>query len=171
MNKQNDIVLLQIEEIMRKERPYLLRYACYRLGSKDDAEAALQDMLLKLHTRMSVEQEVAVKDIRNYIFRTLSNLCPSRLSQNERLQCLPLDSNYDAAENTPDSYEYEYKRVVRLMANIPYEQAEVIRLRIYADKSFAEIASILSAPEPTVKSRFRYGLEKLRQLMKQCRTL
>ena len=50
---------------------------------------------------------------------------------------------------------------------IPEEQAEVIRLRIYGDNSFAEVSEILSVPLPTVKSRFLYGLEKIRRAMKQ----
>ena len=50
---------------------------------------------------------------------------------------------------------------------IPDKQAEVIRLRIYGDNSFAEVAEILSLPLPTVKSRFLYGLEKLRKGLKK----
>ena len=56
--------------------------------------------------------------------------------------------------------------IVKLLDEIPEEQAEVIRLRIYGDNSFAEVADILSVPLPTVKSRFLYGLEKIRKAMK-----
>lgn len=63
--------------------------------------------------------------------------------------------------------EAEYRRIARLLTEIPDEQAEVIRLRIYGDNSFAEVAEILSLPLPTVKSRFLYGLEKLRKGLKK----
>ena len=53
------------------------------------------------------------------------------------------------------------------MKEIPEEQAEVIRLRIYGSNSFADVAEILSIPLPTVKSRFLYGLDKIRRAMKQ----
>ncbi len=37
----------------------------------------------------------------------------------------------------------------------------MIRLKIFGQLSFAQIAHITEAPEPTVKSRMRYGLVKL----------
>ena len=63
----------------------------------------------------------------------------------------------------PNEYtEKDYARVTMVLATLPDEQAEVIRLRIYAEKSFVEIAAILALPLSTVKSRFIYGLKKMR---------
>lgn len=73
----------------------------------------------------------------------------------------------DVAEASDPGNESDYKRIVGLLTEIPDEQAEVIRLRIYGDNSFAEVAEILSLPLSTVKSRFLYGLEKLRKNMKK----
>ena len=41
----------------------------------------------------------------------------------------------------------------------------MLRLRAWAELSFAEVAVALGAAVPTVKSRFRYGIEKLRRLL------
>ena len=41
----------EIAALMESERPHLLRYACYRLGNTDDAEDAVQDIFLQLHTK------------------------------------------------------------------------------------------------------------------------
>ena len=41
----------EIAALMESERPHLLRYACYRLGNADDAEDAVQDIFLQLHTK------------------------------------------------------------------------------------------------------------------------
>ena len=65
------------------------------------------------------------------------------------------------------SNEADIQRIAQLLKDIPEEQAEVIRLRIYGNNSFADVAEILSIPLPTVKSRFLYGLEKIRRAMKQ----
>ncbi len=73
----------------------------------------------------------------------------------------------DVVETSDHENEVDYRRIVHLLTEIPDEQAEVIRLRIYGDNSFAEVAEILSLPLPTVKSRFLYGLEKLRKGMKK----
>lgn len=165
MNEQNNIKLHQIAEVLRLERPNLLRYACYRLGDKSDAEDALQDLFLKLYSRFS-NDELQIQNLKSYIFSSFSNLCTSRLSQSSHLNTIPLDIRFDKADSTTNEYEDEYERIVILLKRIPEEQAEVIRLRIYGNNSFAEIAEMLSLPLPTVKSRFLYGLDKLRQLMK-----
>ena len=73
----------------------------------------------------------------------------------------------DVADTHYMGNEAEYRHIASLLTEIPDEQAEVIRLRIYGDNSFAEIAEILSIPLPTVKSRFLYGLEKLRKGLKK----
>ena len=73
----------------------------------------------------------------------------------------------DVADTHYMGNEVEYRRIARLLTEIPDEQVEVIRLRIYGDNSFAEVAEILSLPLPTVKSRFLYGQEKLRKGLKK----
>ena len=45
---------------------------------------------------------------------------------------------------------------------LPPEQREVFLMREVMDLSIAEIAQAVGASEPTVKSRMRYALEKLR---------
>ena len=47
----------------------------------------------------------------------------------------------------------------------PAEQAEVIRLHTFASMRFTEIAETLELPASTVKSRFHYGIERLKTLL------
>ena len=167
MNKENNITMKELAEHIRQEQPHLMRYACYRLGDADDAKDALQDAFLKISAKLSGEKSVEVRDWRNYIFRTLSNLCSSRLTASGKFRTIPLDARLDIADFPTESNEADYQRIVQLLAEIPEEQAEVIRLRIYGNNSFADVAEILALPLPTVKSRFLYGLEKIRKAMKQ----
>ena len=167
MNQENNTTMNRLAEHLRREQPHLMRYACYRLGDADDAKDALQDAYLKVCSKLSDEKSNEVRDWRNYIFRTLSNICTSRLSQSSRLKMIPLDARLDMADLPAESNEADYQRIAQLLVEIPEEQAEVIRLRIYGNNSFADVAEILSLPLPTVKSRFLYGLEKIRKAMKQ----
>ena len=56
----------------------------------------------------------------------------------------------------------EYQRIEILLGKLPDEQAEVLRLRVIDELSFVEIASILKIPVTSVKSRFKYGIDKLK---------
>ena len=53
-------------------------------------------------------------------------------------------------------------RVDAAVTDLPVEQREVFLMREVMDMSFAEIAAATGASEPTVKSRMRYALERLR---------
>jgi RNA polymerase sigma-70 factor (ECF subfamily) len=53
-------------------------------------------------------------------------------------------------------------RIDRAIAALPEEQREVFLMREVMEMPFAEIAAAVGASEPTVKSRMRYALEKLR---------
>jgi RNA polymerase sigma-70 factor (ECF subfamily) len=57
------------------------------------------------------------------------------------------------------------KVLSRLLDGIPSREAEVIRLRAFSELSFVDIAIIVDASVSTVKSRFRYGLDKLRHAL------
>jgi RNA polymerase sigma-70 factor (ECF subfamily) len=60
-------------------------------------------------------------------------------------------------------------RVDIALAALPVEQREVFLMREVMDMSFAEIAAVTRASEPTVKSRMRYALERLRDALDEFR--
>lgn len=158
-------ILSDLVRVIGMERDALLTYACYRLGNRSDAEDVLQDCYLRLHERFSDGQECAKLNIMNYVFRSLSNLCTDRLADRTRHLTVDLGQQ-DVVETDTDNRESEYCRITTMLDRIPEEQAEVIRLRMYGNRSFAEISNILQVPLPTVKSRFLYGIEKIRKAMK-----
>ena len=168
MNKGKDVTQEDLAEVFKAERPRLLRYACYRLSSEADAEDVLQETFLKLHSRLQDSEGQEIHNMQSYLFRTLTNICTKWQTNNSRIKTVPLDIKADMADSpTETRNDDDYKRIARLLKEIPEEQAEVIRLRIYGDNSFMQIAEILSLPLSTVKSRFLYGLEKIRRGMKQ----
>ena len=59
-------------------------------------------------------------------------------------------------------YDEEALRLNDAMAELPYDQREVIVLKLKNDMRFKEIAKIQGVPIGTVQARYRYGLNKLR---------
>jgi RNA polymerase sigma-70 factor, ECF subfamily len=60
-------------------------------------------------------------------------------------------------------------RVDQAIAELPLEQREVFLMREVMDLSFSEIAAATGASEPTVKSRMRYALDRLRKALLELR--
>lgn len=154
----------QIAEMMEEEKENLFRYACYRLGNVDDAEDLLQDLFIKLCSTKG-----DIKTLRSYLYRSLSNNCNTMLKRRDRL---PIDYNselehFDMEEPSPNNFEQEFLFIDKLLRCIPNEQSEIIRLKIHAEKTFREIADILDIPLSTAKSRYQYGIDKLREGLKK----
>lgn len=60
-------------------------------------------------------------------------------------------------------------RLEEAIAALPVDQREVFLMREVMDMPFAEIAAAVGASEPTVKSRMRYALERLRRALDEFR--
>ena len=56
-------------------------------------------------------------------------------------------------------------RVHSAMSQLPYEQKEVVTLKIHGGLSFRALAQQLELPLGTVQGRYRYGLDRLRSLL------
>lgn len=152
----------QLACLMEEEKENLYRYACYRLGDEAEAEDVLQEVFLTLCDKAHLLAEV--KDMRNYLFRTLTNQCGMLLRKLQKREEMMVDdwSWLQVQDVEPQNFEQEFLLIDRLLATLPTEQSEVIRLHIHGGRTFVDIASILDEPLPTVKARYRYGIEKLR---------
>ena len=162
----NDDSFAQVEAVFTEELQSLYRYACYRLGEREAAQDVIQELYLKLHRQGLGE----VHNVRCYLYRALSNSCTQLLRNRRRIEFVDVTSLRDlhAEDITPADFEQEQALIARLLAALPDNQSEVIRLHLHGECTFTEIAEILDIPLPTVKSRYRYGIEHLRkELQKQ----
>jgi RNA polymerase sigma-70 factor (ECF subfamily) len=57
------------------------------------------------------------------------------------------------------------ERIARAVEGLPDEQREVFLLRQLQGLAFREISEVVGAPANTVKSRMRYALERLQQIL------
>jgi RNA polymerase sigma-70 factor, ECF subfamily len=68
-------------------------------------------------------------------------------------------------ETNPDESEQE-RVAMRCLADLPVEQREVIVLRIWNGYTYEEIGRLLDTSPNTVAGRYRYGLQKMRTVLK-----
>lgn len=106
-----------------------------------------------------------------YLYRAARNEALSRIRKQgvrnraaaERQAAPPIvrgaDGDLEAAE--------EAQRVSKALLGLPVEQREVVVLKIYQDMTFREIARIVGISNNTAASRYRYGLAKLKETLKE----
>lgn len=156
----------QVEAVFTAEQQSMYRYACYRLGAREEAQDVIQELYLKLH-KQGLSR---VKNVRCYLYRALSNSCTQLLRERRRIEYVDITSlkELQADNFSPSNFEQEQALIARLLTTLPEEQSEVIRLHLHGECTFTEIAEIMDAPVATIKSRYRYGIEHLRkELQKQ----
>ena len=68
----------------------------------------------------------------------------------------------------PDVAEWDTQRALEQAAkNLPPMHAEAVTLKIWGGLSFKEIAETTGVPLNTAASRYRYGIEALRETLKE----
>ncbi len=147
----------------------LYRFIYYRLKNPQDAEDVLQKVLLKAYRRRIQLQKVKTQ-AGSYLFRMAANACIDHHRKQKRVSHISID---DPAHNLQIPYDLrtrrcgELDRIDSLLNHIPAKQAEVIRLRVMDSLAFSEIAQILNCFETTARTRYRYGVRKLRQIIRK----
>jgi RNA polymerase sigma-70 factor, ECF subfamily len=158
--------LKELENVITEFQEQLFRFAFFRTGFFADAQDIVQDVFIKLyHDKVCLN---TVHNLKNYLFRSVSNACIDYQRKKGKYKFSPLDKATipDDMNEKEASHQMllveEYSRIELLLKNLPDEQAEVIRLKVLDDLSFVEIAQIFQIPVTTIKSRFKYGIDKLK---------
>ena len=150
-----------INRIIEDNLDYLVRFAYYRLGNRNEAEDIVYDAILKFleNNRRDIKPE----SVRLYLFKTVYNLCVDR-TRTGKQNLIPIESIdiEESPEDGPDQEEVD--RINACLERLPSREAEIIRINVIDGLSFVEISNLLSIPQSTAKSRFKSGMNKLRKL-------
>jgi RNA polymerase sigma-70 factor, ECF subfamily len=164
MNRTDQVTY--IEEFIETHLHKLVRHAFFRLGNLKDAEDVVQDVLIKMISSQQFGNSIG-KPLA-YAYRMIANSCTDRYRLAERRNNCSLDEITDHLIETIGNKESEiirqeeFNRIYQLLNSIPQEQSDVLRYKIVDGLTFPEITEILGLPLTTVKSRFKYGLDKIK---------
>jgi RNA polymerase sigma-70 factor (ECF subfamily) len=153
------------ERLVEAFQNRLVRYAFRQLGNLHDAEDVAQEVLVRAYRSRAERKEVLC--VSAYLYRMTSNCCTDHLRRQRRAPAMEeLEVTQLSSHRPPTSDEAaaaeELRRIESLLQDLPAPQAEIVRLRVLDELDLNEIAEAVGCPLGTVKSRLRYGLEKLR---------
>jgi len=172
-------------ELVERHEKKLWNFIRRFVADSTAAEDLLQEVFLRV-IRSAAEWQPSAK-FSTWIYAIARNLCTDSARRGAFRKVDSLDQTSGAARDesgphcidriaSPSGNAEQAAmnreiagRVDVALAALPVEQREVFLMREVMDMSFAEIATVTKASEPTVKSRMRYALERLRDALAEFR--
>ena len=165
MREETDKLLKELERIVAERQDWLFRFAYMRIGIREDAEDLVQEVLLSVFRRL--REKTGIDSVEQYVIRAISNACTDYFRR-KPLRVVILDKAKEVAVSESDKQIHEeYVRINRLLESLPKEQQEIVRLKCYDELTFKQIAELQDIPEATAKSRYRYAILHLQQMIKK----
>ncbi|HUT46751.1 MAG TPA: sigma-70 family RNA polymerase sigma factor [Sedimentisphaerales bacterium] len=153
--------------IYEKYKTDMLVLAMALLNDKSAAEDVMHDVFLSFV--MNIEKFGLTGSLKGYLLTCTANrarnLNKAKHRQSVELDpAEPVNSGSDEPSRAIMCNE-QLQQLSNAMAQLPYDQREAIMLHFQAGITFRTIGKSLGISVNTVKSRYRYGLDKLRSIL------
>ena len=157
-----------LRQIYDKYKVELLKLAVVLTGDVDKAEDVVHDVFVRF--AQSAERIRLTGSLKNYLVTSVINRVRNIYRDNKRRLETSLEEadSITSSERNPHQWVVLGERLSMLsdaLAELPYEQREVITLRMEMDMKFHQIAAVQETSVNTVKGRYRYAIEKLRSIL------
>jgi len=157
---------LGVEGLYDQYAHAMFRYALALTGSVDDAEDAVQEVFVRIARDMKRLRKVS--SIKSYLFSATRNAAYSQLRGKKRRdhlhEAICVDIRVKLEEETGGKVATS-AALCEAFGGLPLDQREVLLLKVFDEMTFKEIAETTGASINTVASRYRYGIERLRQAL------
>ena len=155
--------------IYEKYEDDLLTLAINLLGDVSAAEDTVQDVFGAF--ARSVGSFRLTGSLKSYLATCVANRARDGIRKRQRHKTVGLDQAQQiaTADRTPAQlavHNEELQQLAQALAQLPYEQREAIILHLHRAMTFRQIAKAQAASVNTIKSRYRYGMKKLRTILK-----
>ena len=155
------------EELVKRYRIRLGRYAVRMLGSEADAEDALQDTFIRGYRSLA---RCSPDRFRYWLFGILINRCRTHAAQRARRDGIVISHEgivaSAAAPQARDQYEWR-QALAWALAQIPTDHREAFLLKHVEDLSYEEMQELTGTRIPALKMRVFRAREALRRLLEE----
>jgi len=156
-----------LQRIYEKYRDDLVTLTMMLINNAGLAEDIVQDVFVVF--AQSNDTFRLRGSLRSYLTTCTVNRCRDQIRARKH-QPLSLDEDIPIQSDLcpPDRRmisDEQSRQVADAMARLPYEQREVIALHLNEAMKLRHIARLQNVPASTIKSRYRYGLQKLRSAL------
>ena len=153
-----------VEKLYDEHAEGLFRFALSLVRNPEDARDLLQDVFVRLARNEGVMDGVA--DPRAFLFRMARN---GAIDRSRRIgvrrrggERLAGEIQLFAPSADPDVAAFR-EGVANALSTLPEDQRTVVYLKLWEGLTFQQVAEVCAVSANTAASRYRYGIEKLRE--------
>lgn len=150
-----------LETIYREAKSAVYGFALSFLKNAHDAEDVLHDCFVSVWS--AAESYKAAGKPMAWLLTITKNLCLDRLRQQKRLGDLPDEEHSDLFAEREDLSAEEKWLLHQTMQVLSEDERQIIMLHAVGGLKHREIAALLDLVLPTVLSKYRRGLQKLKE--------
>lgn len=152
-------------DIVNAYSAQVYNHALKLLKNREDAEEATQDVFIKINNAIDLFRGDA--KLSTWIWRITTNVCYTRLAK-KRLPVTSIDDSDIDPEDTRSLFKEldakEQNNIIEsALTQIPPQQASVVLMFYFEERSYKEIAEIFNLPEGTIATLLHRGREQLRK--------
>jgi RNA polymerase sigma factor (sigma-70 family) len=152
--------------IYEKYKTDMLVLAMALLNDKSAAEDVMHDVFLSFV--MNIEKFGLTGSLKGYLLTCAANRARNfnKAKHRQGVELVPAEPVSSGSDEPPRAIicNEQLRQLSDAMAELPYDQREVIMLHFQAGMTFGTIGKSLGVSANTAKSRYRYGLDKLRSI-------
>jgi RNA polymerase sigma-70 factor (ECF subfamily) len=167
-------------EWLAEHGPRLILFARQQTRSAEDAEDIVQDALVKLVEKLDAGEFVGGQEAwMPYLFTAIRRLAIDLGRRDDRRKrredVVGGESENEQKEAfhpwfESESSDDETRQLLEAgLKELPPKFAEVVVMKIWGERTFAEIGEALEISQNTAASRYRYGLEALKKKLSSAR--
>ncbi|GGF65209.1 RNA polymerase sigma factor [Paenibacillus albidus] len=144
----------------------IYKYCLRLLNNKEEAEDAVQDIMLKVYEKIrSYQMQVSFTSwLYKIAYNHCLNLLRRRKLQQQVQRFFGRESTVESAERVVEKQMFS-EPLASALEMLSLEERNLLILRIFEDKSFEEIAEILGKNMEAVKKRYGRIRNKLKESM------
>lgn len=158
-------------QLMERHQRGLLRLSLRFTREHSQAEDIVQESFIKAYQK--IEMFEGRSSFKSWLYQIAVNTARNRLRSrhHETVSIDELSLGVSAGAEM-ELVQMDVRKVIRAeVENLPERQKMALKLRIFEDLSFKEIADIMACPYDTAKANYRHALMKLKSNLEKLHAL
>jgi RNA polymerase sigma-70 factor (ECF subfamily) len=158
----------EIERLYDGHAPSLFAFLLNFTRDENDTRDVLQEIFVKIAREPALLANV--RNERAFLIRLAHNLAIDLIRRRDTRERTKENFAAEAISifapaNDPDE-EFFRRELSVALEDLPEDQRAVVHLKLWEELTFEEIADVLEISPNTAASRYRYGLDKLRERLR-----